>query len=123
MPLPLEKAVCSILVKYREEYQGEGKLMIQTGPRSIQDALYSARAWLFLNKQFDDNAPKIVERDYAITGVNFALCSRVADAGENKDNKIKQEMVSWIAKSFPAIEVEENSKFWCDVTSYVANTG
>jgi hypothetical protein len=123
MPLPLEKAVCSTLIKYREEYQGEGKLMIQTGPRSIQDALYSARAWLFLNKQFDDNAPKIVERDYAITGVNFALCSRVADAGENKDNKIKQEMVSWIAKSFPAIEVEENSKFWCDVTSYVANTG
>jgi hypothetical protein len=120
MPVFLEKAVDAMYMKLRDEYNGPGKKDILGSNRSKIDALDVARAQLLMDQVFYSNTPKIATTDYAIKGMQFAVCARIATGTKQGDSDARNGVNTWISNNFEAAVKSEESKFWCEFQKRLA---
>ncbi len=120
MPVMVEKAVVSLFMKYINEYQGQGKNNIQGSNRCRIDALDAARAKLVLESIFFDGRPRIVTPEFATYGMQFALCSRVAENSRERSREVKNGIIEWVAQNFPGVLSAENNTWWCNFYKHLA---
>jgi hypothetical protein len=121
MPVILEKAVVSAYMKFINE----GKVLpgysdIQGSNRCRQDALDVARAKLVVDQLFFKDKPIIPNSEYALAGMQFALCARVAEVSKEADQNAKIKLNEWVAGNFPAIQKQEESVWWCNAYKHIA---
>jgi hypothetical protein len=121
MPVILEKAVVSSYMKFINEAQNlPGYDVIQGSNRCRQDALDVARAKLVVDQLFFKDKPKIPNAEYAIAGMQFALCARVAEVQKEADQNAKTQLNGWVSKTFPEILKQEESTWWCNAYKHIA---
>src|SRR3989344_9694412 len=123
MPSIIERAVSSLYMKLREGYNGFGKKEIFGSNRSTLDALNAARAWLLLDQVFFDNAPKIVTEQYAVRGIQYAVCSRVTERTREEGRKAKNEFREWSEKTFSEVLKDEENVWWCKLFKHISVAG
>jgi hypothetical protein len=121
MPMPIEKAVEAAYVKFRNEYAGKGKSEISGSNRSKFDALDVARVELMMQEMFYKDTPKVVNPEYAVKGVQFALCSRVSERDKKVSQDCKTELRKWVEDNFAALVKEEENKWWCEAYRQLGN--
>jgi MoxR-like ATPase len=114
MPVTLENAVVSFYYKFRKDFNGEGRSDILGSNRSLIDALDSARGLLMQDGVYFKKTPEIANGDYAMRGIQFALCSRVATNSKAEDTKIKEGLRDWVNQNYPAIRQEEENTWCCN---------
>lgn len=127
MPVPIERAVDAFYMKFDLEYpltdaenNPTGKNEISSGNRSKLDALLLSRAILWKNRKFYSKTPRIVTADYAIPGIQFALCSRVQISAREKEQNAKEKLISYVRDNFPTILKQEEDNWWCNTIRHIA---
>ncbi len=120
MPAIIERAVDALYMKFGSEYKGTGKSPISVSNRCKIDALDVARAKLMLDQLFYAKTPKIANVDYAVSGIQFAMCRRVRESSPEADIGAKKELSDWVAKAFPAALKEEEDTWWCRAYKHIA---
>lgn len=121
MPKTIEHAVNAIYMKFRNNYSGQGKKEIQSTVRCNIDALNASRAKLMLDQLFFENSPTIVNKYYAIKGIQYAICSRVQESTKEADHAVKTEINKWINENFDAVLKEAESVWWCRFYKHVGS--
>jgi hypothetical protein len=121
MPMPVEKAVEAAYVKFRNEYSGKGKSEISGSNRSKFDALDVARVELMMHGLFYKDTPKIAGPEYAIKGVQFALCARVSERDKKISQECKTDLRKWVEDNFAAFVKEEENNWWCEAYRQLGN--
>ena len=122
MPVILENALEAMYIKFRTEYKGKGKLKISGGNRSKFDAFDAARVQLLIDKIFFSDTPQTVNPQYAIAGMQFALCCRVNEKEEKVGQEAKNELRKWVEDNFTDVYKKENNTWWCEFNKYLAVT-
>ena len=121
MPVILEKAVVSAYMKFINEGRNlPGYSDIQGSNRCRQDALDVSRAKLVIDQLFFKDKPMIPNSEYALAGMQFALCARVAEVSKEADQNAKTKLNEWVATNFPAIQKQEESVWWCNAYKHIA---
>lgn len=113
MPLVVESAVHAFYIKFRQEYDGRGKNEVSGSNRSMFDAFDASRAKLLIDQLFFSSSPKIVTGDYAVNGIQYALCSRVSELDPRDDKESKQEICQWVSEKFPEVLDTARNNWWC----------
>ena len=120
MPVIIERALDAFYMKFRNEYTGSGKNEVSGSNRSKFDALDAARAQLLIDQIFYDDTPQIALAKYAISGVQFAICSRVQETNREAGQKAKTDVINWVAQEFPKLITEEEGTWWCRTYKHIA---
>lgn len=120
MPVIIERAVDSIYMKLRKEYEGPGKNEISGSNRCKFDALDAARACWLIDQMFYDETSLLPGADYAVKGIQYAVCSRVQQQGERSDKESKSSLNQWVKEQFMPILEQEEKTWWCRVYKNVA---
>ncbi|GEM_PF-4296707 len=119
-PVMVERAVDAFYIKFRSEYQGEGKLDILGSNRSKLDALAAARAKFLVDQILSEGSGSIVTEAQMLLGIAYALCTRVQGKVPDADKKTKELLVEWAGENFPGLVQQENNTFWCSVYRHIA---
>jgi hypothetical protein len=114
MPVFVEKAIDALYMQLRNEYNPPGKKDILGSNRSKIDALDVARAKLLIDKVFYDKTPEIATSEYAIKGIQFAVCTLVATGTHQADKEFKMAFNKWAEENYPKLLASEENKFWCE---------
>ena len=120
MPVIIERAVDAFYMKIRDEYTGTGKREIFGSNRCKIDALDAARARLVLDQLFSSQAPPIVDKNYAVKGIQYAVCSRVQERTRAEGQKAKVEFNTWTEEKFTDTLKREEDTWWCRVYKNIA---
>lgn len=120
MPSIIERAVDALYIKMHNEFKGPAMNEITAGNRCKLEALDVARAKLLLDRVFHASTPEIADADYAVYGMQFAVCGRVQIASRNDEKAAKKEITEWIAQEFPGILKQEQDAWWCSVYRHIA---
>ncbi len=120
VPVTIERSIDRLFIKLNTEYSGAGKNRVSGSGRSKLDALKAARARLMINQIFYEKTPSIASSEYAIAGIQFALCSRIQEETNEKDIATRKEISDWVASEFPKILEDEESTWWCNVYKRIA---
>ena len=120
MPVIIERAVDALFLKFRAEYTGAGKQKETGSNRAKFDALDAARAQLTLDKLFYEEAPEVATAEYAISGIQFAFCSRVQESTRDADISSKEALIGWVENNFNDVLNREEDTWWCRAYKEVA---
>jgi len=94
---------------------------IAAGNRSILDALSAARAKLLLDSIFYENAPGVVDENYALFGIKYAMETRLQVDNHIKREEMKTNLNTWLEQKFPPIMMDETNKWWCEFQGKMAD--
>ncbi len=119
VPLPIEKAMDSLYIKFGLEYEGPGKNLISDSVRSKKGAHRSGRAQWEMDNLFWSETPAFPDQKYVVEGMQHAFCSRIQVNARQKDQEAKEHVNSWVEEKFPEYLKEEENKFWCDVRRHI----
>ncbi|MBM3200388.1 hypothetical protein FJZ53_05600, partial [Candidatus Woesearchaeota archaeon] len=119
-PVIIEKAVEMMYMKIRDEYKGPGKREVFGSNRSKFDALDTARAKLILDQLFFKSTPSIVNTEYALKGIKYAIYARVQEKSKEEELRDEESFNSWAEKEFPSIVKSEEDTWWCEAYKHVA---
>jgi len=120
MPEPIERAIVSTYIQFRNEYAGKGKRDETASGRSQLDALEVSRAKLRLDQMFFASTPHIADETYAVYGINFAFTSRVSELTTKLETEAAGEISKWVTANFPVKLREEENTWWCRVYKDIA---
>ncbi|MBI2672905.1 hypothetical protein HYX19_01475 [Candidatus Woesearchaeota archaeon] len=120
MAVTIERSIDMLFIKLREGYSGAGKNRISGSNRAKIDALGASRARLMIDQIFYEKTPETVSAEYAIAGIQFALCARIQEETNENDIAARKEIRDWVASEFPKILEEEESTWWCNVYKDIA---
>jgi MoxR-like ATPase len=113
-PITLENAIVAAFYKLRNDPILVGKSEIFGSGRAVIDAPIIARAELLRDGVFFADTPKIMDVDYAISGIQYAICARVGNNNHGQDVKMKEDFRAWVEANYPLVLKEEENKWCCD---------
>ncbi len=122
IPVIVDKSIDAFYIKFRKEYREAGRNRVSGSVRSLKDATDASKAKLFLYKKFYKNTPNIVTEDFTVSGIQYALCSRIQEDSPDKDIEARKAVSAYVAREFPKVVEAEQSTWWCNVYKHVSIT-